>query len=131
MADISDTCRLCPKEMQPPYCPLFSNMWHLAQLYAQTSGGRTQRVSNRTNVSSHQTVNHSIEFVNSVTGVHTEHIESYWNRTNIKLRRMRGCHENELLGYLDEFLWRERRGNTAREAFTNIMSDIATQYPLP
>ena len=89
------------------------------------------RVGNLTKVSSHQTVNHSIEFVNSVTGVHTEHIESYWNRTKIKLKRMRGCHENELSGYLDEFLWRERRGKTAREAFTNVMSDIATQYPVP
>ena len=42
------------------------------------------------NVGSHGTVNHSIEFVNSVTGVHTQNIESYWNRIKIKLKRMRG-----------------------------------------
>ena len=83
------------------------------------------------NVGSHQTVNHSLEFVNSVTGVHTENIESYWNRAKIKLKRMRGCHENELSGYLDEFMWRERYGKTTREAFDSIISDISTQYPLP
>ena len=44
------------------------------------------RVSTLPNVASHRTVNHSIEFVNSVTGVHTENIESYWNRTKMKLK---------------------------------------------
>ena len=89
------------------------------------------RVSTLPNVSSHRTVNHSIEFVDSVTGVHTENIESYWNRTKIKLKRMRGCHELELSGYLDEFMWRERHGKTTREAFNNIIRDISTHYPLP
>ena len=42
-------------------------------------------------VQNHDTVNHSLEFVDSQTGVHTNHIESYWNRVKIKLKRMRGC----------------------------------------
>ena len=82
------------------------------------------------NVASHGTVNHSIEFINSNTGVHTENVESYWNRVKIKLKRMRGCPEMELSGYLDEFMWRERHGKS-REAFHNILRDIAVQYPLP
>ena len=89
------------------------------------------RVSTLPNVASHHTVNHSIEFVDSVTGVHTENIESYWNRTKIKLKRMRGCHELELSAYLDEFMWRERHGISTREAFNNIIRDISTHYPLP
>ena len=31
-------------------------------------------------VAGHQTVNHSIQFINPRTGVHTNAIESYWKR---------------------------------------------------
>ena len=82
-------------------------------------------------VASHGTVNHSVEFVNSTTGVHTQHIESYWNRSKRKIKRMMGCLATELPGYLDEFMWRERYGRTQRLAFNSIIRDIAAQYPLP
>ena len=87
-------------------------------------------VSQLPNVSSHSTVNHSVEFVDSVTGVHTQNIESYWNRVKMKLKRMKGCRAEEIPGYLDEFMWRERFGKTAREALDGIMHDISQQYPV-
>ena len=31
-------------------------------------------------VAAHETVNHSIQFINPATGVHTNTIESYWSR---------------------------------------------------
>ena len=37
----------------------------------------------------HGVVNHSLHFVDPTTGIHT-HVESYWNRIKIKLKRMRG-----------------------------------------
>ena len=84
------------------------------------------------NVNSYSSVNHSITFVDPITGTHTQHIESYWNRVKIKLqlKHMKGCHENQIASYLDEFMYRESYGNTAREAFNNILSDIADQYPV-
>ena len=58
------------------------------------------RVASLSNINSHGTVNHSVEFVDSATGVHTQNIESYWNRVKIKIKRMRGCHEEQLMPVL-------------------------------
>lgn len=88
------------------------------------------RIASLPNVSSHGVVNHSIEFVNHTTGVHTQNVESYWNRVKIKLKRMCGCHEHQLASYLDEFMYRERFGHTANQLLNSIMHDIATQYPV-
>jgi len=81
------------------------------------------------NISSHSTVNHSLNFRDPVTGVHTNNIESYWNRVKTKLKRMRGCHRHQLPSYLDEFMWFERHGKTSRQAFNSICRDIALKYP--
>ncbi len=86
------------------------------------------RVGSLPNVSSHSTVNHSVTFVDPSTGTHTQNVESYWNRAKMKLKRMRGCRAIQLPSYLDEFMWRERYGQTKADAFRNIMRDIATQY---
>lgn len=64
-------------------------------------------------VAAHHTVNHSINFVDPTTGVHTQHIEPYWNRAKIKLKRMKGCHNSHLASYLDELMWTEQFGETS------------------
>ena len=55
----------------------------------------------------------------------------HWNRTKMKLKRMRGCVAKEVSSYLDKFTWRERFGKTPREAMNGIMHDIAQQYSVP
>ena len=47
------------------------------------------QVDNIPNVAAHATVNHSVQF-GTPSGVHTQNIESYWNRAKMKLKRMRG-----------------------------------------
>ena len=81
-------------------------------------------------VQSHLTVNYSITFVDRTTGAHTQHIESYWNRTKLKLQCMKGCNSDHIAGYLDEFMWRERFGKMSNDAWNNILVDIAHQYPV-
>ena len=73
----------------------------------------------------HQTVNHSLFFVDPITGVHTQNIESYWNRCKVKLKQMKGVRRDMLPGYLDEFMWRERAGDNKFEA---VLEEIARQY---
>ena len=87
------------------------------------------RVASLPSVSRHDSVNHSIEFV-TPGRVHIQNAESYWNRVKIKLKCMRGVHEHQLAGYLDELMYRERYGQTARQCFDSILHDIATQYSL-
>ena len=89
-----------------------------------------RRVAALPSVQAHQTVNHSVTFVDPSTCVHTQHIESYWNRTKLKLKRMKGCHTQHIPGYLDEFMWRERFGKSSIDVYNNIILDIANQYPV-
>ena len=46
----------------------------------------------------HRTVNHSINFVEPDSGVHTQHIELYWYRKKTIIKRMLGCHRSMLHG---------------------------------
>ena len=89
-----------------------------------------RRVQQLPPVTQHQTVNHSIEFVNPTTGVHTQNLESYWNRVKTKFKRMKGVQESMLSSYLDEFMWRERHGRTGSTALQNLCRDIALAYPV-
>ena len=89
------------------------------------------QVSQLPNVANHSTVNHSITFVDPVSGTHTQNVESYWAKAKAKLKKMKGCHAHQLPSYLDEFMWRERHGRSRGEALTNIMRDIGQQYPVP
>ena len=89
-----------------------------------------QRVQQLNSVAQHQSVNHSIHFVDPSSGVHTQNVESYWNRVKTKFKRMKGVHEQMLSSYLDEFMWRERHGRTASAALQSLCRDMALKYPV-
>ena len=48
------------------------------------------------NVAQHRIVNHSLNFVDPTTGVHTQHVESYWNMVKVKIKAMRGVRGDKL-----------------------------------
>ena len=75
----------------------------------------------------HQTVNHQENFVDPITGVHTQSIESYWNRQKNFIKSMRGVRRPLLKSYLDEFMWRERHSSNAFDFFC---AHIAMQFNL-
>lgn len=76
----------------------------------------------------HDTVNHSRWYVDPVTGVHTNDIESLWCDCKRKFKRMNGVKRDVIPGYLDEFLWRKRRQLDL--CFNDIVQCIRDQYPL-
>lgn len=90
------------------------------------------RVQQLTSVAQHEVVNHSLNFVNPTTGVHTQHIESYWNRVKTKFKKMRGVHGTMFDSYLDEFMWQEQHAydQTASMALHNLSIDISARYLL-
>ena len=47
---------------------------------------------------SHRTVNHSINFVEPITGVHTQNIESYWNVKKNLIKKCEVASENYCTG---------------------------------
>ncbi|XP_066936947.1 uncharacterized protein [Clytia hemisphaerica] len=55
----------------------------------------------------HDTVNHTYNFVDPLTGAHTQNIESYWNRFKLKLKAMKGVERANLQSYMNEFMWRD------------------------
>jgi len=72
-------------------------------------------------------VNHSKNFVDPVTGAHTNTIEGLWNQVKKKLKRMSGTFKDKLPGYLDEFNWqRQYPGNR----FENMLRHIGELYPV-
>ena len=106
---------------------------------AHTSPGTTihsdewaayRRVSNIPGVVAHNTVNHSLNFVDPAKGTHAQHVESYRARVKYKIKKMIGVHAQQWPSYLDEFMWRERFGGTAQQALGSLIADIAQQYPV-
>ena len=55
----------------------------------------------------HETVNHSVNFVNPATGAHTQHVESYWNRIKTRIKTMRGLKREKLNAFLAELMWQD------------------------
>ena len=80
----------------------------------------------------HGTVNHSLHFVDSVTGVHTQNAESNWCTAKEKFKKMkRNTNPDFLLEYLQEFTWRRWYGEPhPNGCFRRLLDDIAEQYPL-
>ena len=80
----------------------------------------------------HFTINHSENFVDPVTRVHTQNAESGWNVAKWKFKKMRGNTNPQFLQeYLQEFMWRRWYGSThIGNHFGRFLEDLAEQIPV-
>lgn len=78
----------------------------------------------------HLTVNHSRNFVDPQTGVHTNNVEALWSRCKKRFKQMNGTADDLVSSYIDEFMWRQFYGSTSSEAFDNILQHISERYPV-
>lgn len=122
--------RLVPSRDARTLLPIIQQHLHSGTIVYSDEWAAYNQVQQLTPVAQHQSVNHSLHFVDPATGVHTQNIESYWNRVKTKIKRMKGVHESMLNSYLDEFMWRERHGRTATAALNSLLRDIALKYPV-
>ena len=72
--------------------------------------------------STHQTVNHSLHFVDPTTGTHM------WSCCKQMMREEKVMNSALFETYLPEFMWRKRFGGPI--AFGNILKHIAQHYPV-
>uniref|UniRef100_A0A0L8H004 ISXO2-like transposase domain-containing protein n=1 Tax=Octopus bimaculoides TaxID=37653 RepID=A0A0L8H004_OCTBM len=77
---------------------------------------------------SHFKVNHSENFVDPTTGVHTNSVECYWKNARLRFKTMMGVHTDIVESYLDEFLWREQYGKTRNECFKNVVKHLSEWF---
>lgn len=75
----------------------------------------------------HLQVNHTYNFVDPVTGAHTQNIENSWKNAKMRNKRQHGTHRAMLDSYLCEWMWRQSNRNN--NLFDKIIQDIATYFP--
>ena len=87
-------------------------------------GAYRRRTRNVPNVARHEVVVHKRHFVDPRTGVHTQHIESAWNRLKQKIKCRAGIRPCDLQAFLDSQMRRQWRGNG------NVFGTLVRTLPL-
>ena len=80
------------------------------------------------NVTVHRTVVHRDNFVDPVTGIHTQEAESAWARLKYHIKKEKGIRDGDIQDFLDEQMWRDWRGLDA--IFQNAIILVSNHYPL-
>lgn len=76
----------------------------------------------------HLTVNHSQNFVDPVTGSHTQTIEGFWSNSKVYFKRMHGVKSPQIPAHLDEIMF--RWNHKTEDIFSLMLQQIANFYPV-
>ena len=81
-----------------------------------SDGAAYEQVQQLPSFALHETINHSVSFINLATKTHIQNIESYWNWVKTKFKRMKVVHEEMLSSYLGKFMWCEQHSQITSTA---------------
>ena len=76
----------------------------------------------------HKTVNHNENFVNPECGVHTQTVESQWQKVKATFKQQYGCAEGTYKTYFPEYMWRKKFGSS-EEIMYNFWSHVSDIHP--
>ena len=77
-------------------------------------------------VAQHHIVVHQDNFVDPVTGVHTQEAESAWAQLKNPIKERRRIAKEDLQSYLNDRMWRQWRG--LDNMMANFLPVLASQY---
>ena len=72
----------------------------------------------------HLSVNHSLNFKDPITGVHTNGIESIWRVAKMKIKQVGGIRRGHIQPYIHEFLWQQEIKCRGEDRFLAILNAI-------
>ena len=79
-------------------------LWPGTEVHSDDWGAYQNLPVHAPNVNVHRVVVHVDNFVDPVTGVHTQEVESAWNRLKYKMKNQKGVRSNDLQPFLNEFM---------------------------
>jgi len=71
---------------------------------------------------------HQDNFVDPLTGVHTQEAESAWARLKYHIKREKGVRREDIPAFLHEQMWRDWRGGA--DVFRSLRVLMAKYHPL-
>lgn len=80
------------------------------------------------NVTVHRTVVHRDHFVDALTGIHTQEVESAWSKLKYHVKREKGIRRPYIQDFLNEEMWRQWKG--LGSVFDTIIPVLSRYYPL-
>ena len=99
------------------------------EVHSDDWGAYFNMPANAPNVQTHRVVVHAANFMDPVTGVHTQEVESAWARLKYKVKMRKGVRHYDLQSFLNEHMWRDWRGEN--DAFTNFLHVLSRYYNNP
>ena len=77
----------------------------------------------------HYTVNHTYNFIDPMTGAHTQNVENSWKNAKTRNKKQHGTNRGMLDSYLCDFSDATSTHNLNNNLFGKMLVDISLYFP--